>query len=534
MKIRSDILLTYKSLHTWTGICAGLFLFIAFFAGALTMFQQPIDSWLSPPQQQLNKITDEVQLDAVVENVIAQHPSSHAELTVHLTDMENIAAPVTWTGKGRRHEIELDEKLWIASVDSQGEFIAKTIEPSILAELIDMLHRTGGIPFTADGEYLGIYLMGFAAILYFLAIVSGFILLLPTLVKGFFAVRKGKNLKRFWLDTHNVVGIASLPFHIIISFTAIVFAFHDQIYDGLHEVVYGQEPMFGTRPAKMAEPYQPKNVLLPSQVIAIAKEKAPEFEINELVYMGLESSRPVIRVGIFNPDYVLRGPITGYMGIHPYTGKITNTDNVPGKSDVWGSIVSTLFALHFGSFGGDLVRWLYFILGIGGAFLFYSGNLLWVESRRKKQRRGQGDVSQARNTRWMAAMTVGVCLGSMTGVALAMTVGKWAYSLQVGVNLASVWVYYLFFLGAVVFALIRGAALASAPLLYLCAMACFSIPLTTFLGGFMLDLVWAHTSLATLSVDAVALLLSICFMSLAKRNTRRLEHGIKDSVWSAE
>lgn len=533
MKIRSDILLTYKSLHTWTGICAGLLLFIAFFAGALTMFEQPIDRWLSPPQQQLNKTISATQLDDVFANVVSQYPKSRSEITVNLTDMENIAAPVTWTGHGRGHEIELDEKRWIASVNEQGEIVEEAIEPSMLAELIDMLHRTGGIPFTAGGEYLGIYLMGIVAVLYFLALISGLILLLPTLVKDFFAVRKGKNLKRFWLDAHNVVGITSLPFHIIISVTTIVFAFHDQIYDGLQEVVYGQEPMFGPRAVQMAEPYQIEDLILPSQVIKIAKEQAPEFEINELVYMGLESPRPIIRVGIYNPDYVVRGPITGYMGIHPYTGEVTTTDNVPGQSNAWGSVISTLFALHFGSFGGDLVRWLYFILGLSGAFLFYSGNLLWVESRRKKQRRGQEGVTQARNTRWMAAATVGICLGSMAAVAFAMTAGKWAYALHVGVNLASVWVYYFVFLSAVVFAFIRGAALASAPLLYLCAFACLTIPLTTFVGGFMLDLVWAHTSLATLSVDIVALILSACFVWIARRNTRRLEQGIKDSVWSA-
>ena len=41
--------------------------------------------------------------------------------------------------------------------------------------------------------------------------------------------------------------------------------------------------------------------------------------------------------------------------------------------------------LHFGEFGNAWVAWLYFLLGLGGAFLFWSGNLLWVESRRKRR-----------------------------------------------------------------------------------------------------------------------------------------------------
>src|SRR3546814_4664147 len=57
---------------------------------------------------------------------------------------------------------------------------------------------------------------------------SGVICLLPSLVKDLFALRFGKNLKRMWLDLHNVLGIFSLPFHIVMALTAVVFAFHDQ------------------------------------------------------------------------------------------------------------------------------------------------------------------------------------------------------------------------------------------------------------------------------------------------------------------
>lgn len=39
MKVRSDVLRIYQSIHTWTGIIAGIVLFIGFYAGALTMFK---------------------------------------------------------------------------------------------------------------------------------------------------------------------------------------------------------------------------------------------------------------------------------------------------------------------------------------------------------------------------------------------------------------------------------------------------------------------------------------------------------------
>src|SRR3546814_14936175 len=68
------------------------------------------------------------------------------------------------------------------------------------------------------------------------------------------------------------------------------------------------------------------------------------------------------------------------------------------------STVTSFFALHFGNFGGAAVRWSYFLLGLAGAFLFYSGNLLWIESRRKKERKS-GAVQQTRATRILGALT---------------------------------------------------------------------------------------------------------------------------------
>lgn len=90
---------------------------------------------------------------------------------------------------------------------------------------VDVLHRVVGLPVDSDPNR---WFMGIVASLYAIALVSGVIVLLPSLVKDFFALRVGKNLKRMWLDAHNVVGIVSLPFHIVMALSSVVFAFHDE------------------------------------------------------------------------------------------------------------------------------------------------------------------------------------------------------------------------------------------------------------------------------------------------------------------
>ena len=73
-----------------------------------------------------------------------------------------------------------------------------------------------------------------------------------------------------------------------------------------------------------------------------------------------------------------------------------------------------------------------FFLGLAGAFLFYSGNLLWIESRRKLEWRAaaawgeavaEGSAAtskvppkQRRAAYLMAALTIGVTLGCIAGI----------------------------------------------------------------------------------------------------------------------
>ena len=49
MKMPTDVVKMYKEVHGWVGILSGLCLFIAFYAGALTMFELPLQRWASPP-----------------------------------------------------------------------------------------------------------------------------------------------------------------------------------------------------------------------------------------------------------------------------------------------------------------------------------------------------------------------------------------------------------------------------------------------------------------------------------------------------
>src|SRR3546814_5549573 len=105
-----------------------------------------------------------------------------------------------------------------------------------------------------------------------------------------------------------------------------------------------------------------------------------------------------------DPRDGMRGPTYGIGEIDTQTGAITEADYLPGGQGGWFATISSFFALHLGNYGSAPVRWSYFFLGLAGAFLFYSGNLLWIASRRNKESKARA-VQPHRPTRILGPTT---------------------------------------------------------------------------------------------------------------------------------
>jgi hypothetical protein len=184
--------------------------------------------------------------------------------------------------------------------------------------------------------------------------------------------------------------------------------------------------------------------------------------------------------------------------------------------------------LHFGDFGHTAVKWLYFILGMAGAFLFYSGNLLWVEARRKRR-----SADQTRSSRTMAQVTLGVCLGCIAGISAA-TVASRALPRDWERHAAAVeWVYYAVFLASVAWALIRKPIRAANELLVASAVFTVAIPTANaFVTGMGPWRSIARGHWAFLSIDVLSLMLAWMFLCIAKAVRDRGAHGDPHSVWA--
>lgn len=534
--IRADIIKTYKTVHTWIGITCGFALFIAFYAGALTMFKEPIARWASPPAVGVAAVSLD-DAGRLIELVAAEYPLARKEgITLHLRGHENEPARVTW-----KEELPHDESdpnhhhehvHWWATLKPDGTLLAEQEEPSELAQFIDDIHRRVGIP-----QPWGAYFIGVVSLLYGVALISGVIVLLPSLAKDFFAMRVGKNLKRMWLDAHNVVGITGLPFHIVMAVTAIAFSIGGPIFGTLDSVAYGGRQKiamqrFIAQLQASAEPTGDTALMLsPPQLLQKAKAKLPEFEPHAMIFEYPGDRAATVRITGTEPGYIGDTKFGGVI-LSAVTGDVVNDGLRPSRQDSWWRATRTIFSLHTGEYGGATIKWAYFFLGFSGAWLFYGGNLLWIETRRKKARK-DGEVEQSRSTRLLGSATVGVCLGCVAGLSLTIVAAKWLHGRVGDLNHWHEVIYYAVFFASIAWAFAWGAARAAVHLLWLCVAATITIPVTTLVALLFPALgMWAHGSAATIGVDVVAFIGALCFAWMAIATARRIRNGSSDSIWS--
>jgi hypothetical protein len=348
-----------------------------------------------------------------------------------------------------------------------------------------------------------------------------------------------------WRDAHNAVGILSLPFHLVMALSVVAFGLGDYIYGAQDKLIYdgALKPMMSAQNPYFAKaPEHPETaggsasaMLPPAQLLAKVRERAPHFEPSALRYRRAGEAGATVFVAGDDARFLARDG--GFALLDPVSGAFLNAQFLPGDGggSNWSAVTSAFYALHFGSYGGAPVRWSYFFLGLAGAFLFYSGNLLWIESRRKAMRRDGVQLAQRRSTFVMAALTVGVTLGCIGAISLTLAAGKVLAGRVGDLHAWHVWIYYTTFVAAIVWAMARGAARASVELLAFAALATAAIPLASALGWLAPSSgLWFSAAPDATGVDLGAALGALCFAWMWRKTRQRVASGRADSVWSLQ
>ncbi|MFD1105020.1 PepSY-associated TM helix domain-containing protein [Sphingobium olei] len=347
-------------LHGWTGLLLGHFLFIMCLAGTLSLFRPEIGRWMRP----------EVQGDP---DPVAAISAATSWLSVHGgSNGWYLSAP-----DERSNTVE-------ATFDGGDGFITRALDPvsgapllrdTLGGEFFYRLHFELELPYP-----WGRWLAALAAMAMLVAIITG-VIAHKRFFKDIFTFRPGKG-QRSWLDGHNVVGVLSLPFHIMITFTGLVTLASltmpwpaAALYgDDLTALYSDMAPGAVTRPASGAK--------APLAPIAPMLRQAQ-------AYFGA----PIGRVYIFNP-----GNASAVVTVYPTERQAIGTlpaemsfDGASGKPiKAWTEkrtavrAYHTIYGLHLGHFAPLLTRWLYFLGGAMLTIAIASGLILWVVKRRER------------------------------------------------------------------------------------------------------------------------------------------------------
>ena len=476
MKVASHLLKTHLPLHTWCGVVSALFLIVCFLAGALTLFLDDLNRWAAPPPPSVMPAPDARQ-QAQLLDYMAAHPEITTTFTLHLRTTADAPAPLSWERDG--------EQFW-ATRDANGQWRRFSAPLPALGEVLDDLHRTAGIPGAVGG-----YTMGVVAVLYALALISGTVLLLPRLKRQLFALRPEGGRRRAWLDLHNLLGLTALPFHLVIAITTAVFVF----YAPLEQAMRALSPAADT---DVAEAAGQGELLPPATLLARAQAFAPALQAERMVFDALDDRTEALVV-------VLGETATGgrrlYVALNPYGGALRYRNS---GGSFYHAVSDAFAALHFGNYGGYPLRWLYFVLALAGAVLFYTGNLLWLGKRARGERR---------DVQLLAALTVGTSCGAICGMATMLLTARFQPLLPLTAETLAHASYYLPFLAANAYALRRGAG-ATAVLLCISIVLLCAIPATTGLAaaGWL-----PFAPRLLLPVDATALLLALTLYPFARK-----------------
>ncbi|WP_201314069.1 PepSY-associated TM helix domain-containing protein [Dyella sp. EPa41] len=516
--MKASTLRTYQTVHTWTGLLAGFALFIAFYAGALTVFHDDIAAWQNPPWR---SATDaDASIDAMIGQLLRKHPAARDDFGIVLPTDSSHAAYAYWVDKGETR----------FATASQMDAPTGEAAWNELADFVYALHDSLGLP------VVGLYLMGVVSVLYGLALVSGILIHLPQLAGDLFAMRVGRNLKRLWQDAHNAIGVLSLPFHVIFAVTGALFCLFTITLAALNTIAFDGKLFDAFAKATETTPVvvasgTPATMLSIDTLIARARAQAlasgvTSFEPDYLHFVHYGDRNAVAEVRGLSQHTL---GTYGTVGMSAHDGSVMAT-HVGKRYTLNGISYAALFGLHFGSFGGRTVQWLYFILGLAGAFLFYSGNLLWIESRRKRRH-----LDQPRRTQVMARATIGVCIGSCLAISGAFAATWIAVRLGVDAGLPQRLACYGLFLAACAYACVRPIARATVELLWATSALTIAVAVVD-LAANAADMTRAWTPLGwgVLGVDLTGIALGLVFAGFARAAARRARRGDANSVWSLQ
>lgn len=402
-------------LHTWAGLTLGWVLFFIFLTGTTGYFDSEIDRWMQPELPTAQTDTNAAETAVTLLQRLKQEAPEAEQWLLHMpVDRNQPYAGISWRG---------------ASLDAGASAVSGNLQLNAkTGETLKGRETHGGQQLYQMHwrlHYLSRsysdWIISFATLFMLVSLITG-IIIHKKIFREFFTFRPGKG-QRSWLDAHSVLSVVALPFHLMITYSGLVFmgfSFMPLII-AAH---YGTDS--DARRQFFADVFDP-----PGMTQAVG-EQAPMAPLNGMVaeassYWGADRIRSIdIRhpgdrnARIIVSENIDQSVSSGgqWMVFDGTNGKLLHTASsatspAKGARDL-------LLGLHEGLFAKPLLRWLYFFSGLLGTGMVATGLILWAVKRRQLAERRTGVAHPS------LVLVEKLNIGTVAGLPIAIAAYFWA------------------------------------------------------------------------------------------------------------
>lgn len=390
-------------LHTWSGLVFCWVLYFMFVTGTLGYFDTEIDRWMQPERA----LAEPVPLDTSI-GVATRYLEREAEgaerwsITPAHGREPHLSVFFEMPKDGEEPPRRGKERLDTATGEPLPEPERATGGGQALYRMHYVLHYL-------DRE-VAFRVVGFIAMLMLVAIVSG-VVIHKKIFKEFFTFRPRKG-QRSWLDAHNLLSVASLPFQLMITYSGLLFAIGTWM------------PLIGVASYGFDSkaPGEAISAALGELSVERSAKAAPVTDLTAIARQAEAQWGPG-RVGHLEVHLpgdanarvtaLRRGGVSALkerLVFDGTTGELLRSD--PAHANVPVGIAGTMVGLHEAHFAAPPMRWLYALWGLLGCAMVATGAIYWTAKRKKKT-----GEAQSLGYRIVDAINVGTIVGLPVGVA---------------------------------------------------------------------------------------------------------------------
>lgn len=349
-------------IHKWASLVCTLFLLLLCFTGLPLIFHDEIARFLSPVSEtpELAEDAPRVNLDTVVADARGRLPDDVIRFISSDEDGSMIFVAMGAT-------LQATDSSAVLQYDARtGTFLQDSPLQQGFMHLMFKLHVD------LFAGLMGMLFLGCMGFLFLVSVISGAVLYGPFMRKlQFGTVRYAHSPRSRWLDLHNLLGIATILWALVVGGTGVVNTLAIPIFSQWQS----------TQLATMIEPWRdrPRSVTLSSlqQVVLTAQAHKPEKEFAFVAFPGTRFA------GDHHYGIYMRGksPLTKRLItpvlIEAESGQFTGTREMPW----YVSVLLISQPLHFGDYGGMPLKIVWALLDLITIIVLISGLYLWWKKR---------------------------------------------------------------------------------------------------------------------------------------------------------